>query len=60
MNEFGHKIKKYLKFHGFKQYQLAAEADLHPTYLSKVLSGWFPVTQNMQRKILGALKTLEK
>lgn len=58
MNEFGKEVRKFLKFQGFKQWQLARQVGINPAHLSKLLSGWFPLREKMRGRILTAMKAL--
>ena len=58
MNDFGEEVRRFLRFHGLKQWQLAKEAGVDPAYLSKILTGWFPVKEKMRTKILTAMQEL--
>jgi len=60
MNDFGNEVKKYLKFHNKKQWQLARQVGVDPAYLSKILRGWFPVKEKMRNRILAGMKTLSE
>ena len=43
MEDFGKEVRKFLKFHGLKQWQLARQVGIDPAHLSKLLTGWFPL-----------------
>ena len=59
MEDFGRDVKKFLRFHGFKQWQLARQVGLDPTHFSKILSGWFgPIADERKEKIRVAMKEL--
>lgn len=58
MKNFGKEVREFLKFHGFKQWQLARQIGLDPCHFSKMLSGWFPLRPQMKARILEAMKSL--
>lgn len=58
MNRFGEEVKRFLKFHGFKHYQLAKQIGLHQAHLSKILNDWFPIRAKMRSRIQAGMKEL--
>lgn len=58
MEDFGQVVRKFLKFHNLRQWQLAKQIGIDPAYLSKLLSGWFPLREKMQQRILAAMNAL--
>ena len=58
VNDFGQEVREFLKSHNKKQCQLAKQIGIDPAYLSKLLSGWFPLREKMKQRILAGMKAL--
>jgi len=60
VEDFGQEVKKFLKFHDMRQWQLARKVGIDPAHLSKLLTGWFPLREVMRQRILKAMKELSE
>ena len=58
MNAFGQEVKKFLRFHNIKQFQLARQVGMNQAHLSKILNDWFPINTKMKNRILAGMKAL--
>ena len=58
MNDFGQEVREFLKFHNRKQWELARQVGIDPAHLSKLLTGWFPLREEMKKRILAGMNAL--